>query len=443
MSRQSNVLLVAAQTLRAIIDQGRSLDKALSHEFDRVPAEQRGLLQELTYGGCRHYHFLNGILAVLLQKPVRNKDRMVHFLLLVGLYQLEFMRLPDHAAVDQTVKALAASKQSWARGLVNGVLRQFLRLRGGGPKADNSGMLKGLTDSQIAGLPGFLYEEIRRAWPEQADAIIRASNQRPPMVLRVNRQKTTRDNYITLLASHELAAEPTVDSADGIALSKPVSVERLPMFDEGWVSVQDTSAQLCTSLMRLAERQRVLDGCAAPGGKACALLEAEPTITLTAVDLPERLDAVRENLERMGLTAILCGGQLQDKDEWWDGRKWPRILLDAPCSGTGVIRRHPDIQHRRLPGDLQRFATQQMDLLKTAWSMLADDGMLLYVTCSIMPVENEQVIAAFLEENQPAETKPPEGIDGITLQHGLQRLPGVHQGDGFYYALLSKPNRSA
>ncbi len=429
------VQLNAAHILRDVIDQGRALDKTLESNASHVTPAQRPLLQELAYGGCRYYCYFDGLLSNLLAKPIRNKDRMVHFLLVVGMYQLGFMRTPDHAAVDQTVKALNASKQSWARGLVNGVLREYLRTK----EAGNIKLLEDkMTASQRAAFPDFLYHEIAACWPQYSQDIFAESNTRPPMTLRVNRQKTTREDYLQLLRSKKMEASLTTDSDTGMILEHPTQVGNLPMFTEGWVSVQDEAAQICTDLLSLQPGHRVLDACAAPGGKTCAILESDPGLEVTAVDLPERIEGIRQNLQRTGLDAIIQDTGLDQIDAWWDGKPWDRILLDVPCSGTGVIRRHPDIRHRRQPGDLERFANQQLDLLNIAWSRLRRGGMLLYVTCSIMTAENDDVMEKFVGQHQDALVELINRAGGIKTRFGRQRIPGTHHGDGFYYCRLTK-----
>jgi 16S rRNA (cytosine967-C5)-methyltransferase len=430
-----NVQLCAAHILRDVIDQGRSLDKTLRSQAVRTAASQRPLLQELAYGGCRHYYYLDGLMARLLAKPIRKKDRMVHFLLVIGLYQLAFMRTPNHAVVNQTVKALEASRQSWARGLLNGVLREYLRRKEGD---EISAMEQSLTPSQNCAFPPFLYQAISDCWADQAAEIFAASNQKPPMTLRINKQKTTRKDYLSLLNSRQMPALQTLDCDTGLVMKQPTTVDKLPMFAEGWVSVQDESAQLCTAALLLQPGLRVLDACAAPGGKTCAILESEPGIQLTAIDLPERVEGIRQNLERTGLQAEIQDAGLEQFADWWDGKPWDRILLDVPCSGTGVIRRHPDIRHRRLPGDFERFARQQLDLLNIAWPMLGKSGILLYVTCSIMTIENDQVIENFVAGNENVTVEPINHIQGLETRYGLQRLPGVHDSDGFYYCRLRK-----
>jgi 16S rRNA (cytosine967-C5)-methyltransferase len=427
--------IAAAQVIRDVVDQGRSLDHALAAREDRLKASERGALREIGYGGCRHYGYLDGLLGKLMDKPIRRKDRMVHFLLVTGLYQIIFMRVPDHAAVNQAVAALGASRQTWARGLVNGVLRQYLRCRDEGRVEHLEAALR---PDQRASLPGHFHRWIADAWPGQVETICSALAEKPPLTLRVNGRKTKRADYLALLREQDMSADPCAESVRGVNLCDPVGVDAIPMFADGWVSVQDESAQLCVPVMQLQSGMRVLDACAAPGGKSCAMLEAEPGILLTVVDLPGRVDAIRDNLRRLGLDAEVHENGLQAYAEGWEGEKFDRILLDVPCSGSGVVRRHPDIPHRRQPGDPERFAEQQLELLETAWEMLSRGGGLLYVTCSILPTENDDVIHSFLGRHGEATASVPDLITGINTRHGLQRLPGVHSGDGFYYCALGK-----
>ncbi len=435
MASKPGLQVAAAQVLRDVIDQGRSLDQALSTAERRVRPADLGALREIGYGGCRHYDFLDGLLGALLERPIRRKDRMVHFILVAGLYQVRFMRTPDHAAVNQAVAALGATRQGWARGLVNGVLRGYLRCRDEG---DLAALESRLDPAQRASLPPHVHHWIEAAWPDHRDVIVAALAERPPLTLRVNARKTTREDYLALLAGREIGAEPTTESALGVVLRDPVGVDAIPMFAEGWVSVQDESAQLCTGAMALSPGQRVLDGCAAPGGKTCAMLECEPGILLDAVDLEERSGAIHENLERLGLSATVHDIGLGAFADGMEGPPFDRILLDVPCSGTGVMRRHPDIRHRRAPGDPARFADQQRALLEVAWPLLAAGGSLLYATCSILPDENDRVIADFIENHPDATAGAPAEVSGLATQYGRQRLPGLHPGDGFYYCRLGK-----
>ncbi len=432
---KTNLQLQAAHVLRDVIDQGRSLDRTLETIAVKLPAETKPALQEIAYGGVRYYSYFDGILSAMIDKPIRRKDRMVHFLLIAGMYQLRFMRTPEHAAVNQTVQALAASKQSWAKGLVNGVLRRFIREV---EKDSLDSIEAGLAAHQRVAFPEFLFSEIMQAWPEQADAIFSGSNERPPLTLRINQQKTTREDYLTLLQSKDIEAIKTADSESGVIVAKPRPVQDLPMFNEGWVSVQDESAQLCVTGMELSPGLRVLDGCAAPGGKTCAMLETEPTLEMTAVDLPERVESIEQNLSRLGLNATVRDMGLEEYSDWWDQRLWNRVLLDVPCSGSGVIRRHPDIRHRRQPGDLERFATQQLEMLETAWQMLETGGILQYVTCSILPQENDDVIEQFLRKTGNAKHRQCDWAGGHETRFGRQRLPATGSSDGFYYCVLVK-----
>ncbi len=432
---KTSLQIAAAHVLRYVIDQGRSLDQALASQADRIGSDQVGALREMGYGGCRHYGYLNQIISSLLPRPLRQKDRTIHFLLVVGLYQIIHMRVPDHAAVHETVAALNATRRTWARGLVNGVLRTFLREE---DDAGSNGFRSHRESAPRVRLPTHIYQWIQQAWPDHTDAICEAYGERPAMTLRVNRQKTTREHYLQLLQERHLPAERTSDSADGIHLVRPMNVDEIPRFLDGWVSVQDESAQLCTAAMCLRPALRVLDACAAPGGKACAMLESEPGIHLTAVDLPERMDSLWRNLQRIGLTAELQGNGLEALADWREHGLWDRILLDVPCSGIGVIRRHPDICYRRQPGDLERFAAQQLRLLELAWRLLVRGGRLLYVTCSILSQENDGVIDQFFDLHSEARAVPLTAVPGIRTRHGIQRLPGVHPGDGFFYCGLSK-----
>ena len=423
--------LWAARTLLSVIDKKASLDDALA-QYGKHAVEQHGALQELCYGGCRFYFYFDAILTRLLKKPIKDRDRIVHFLLVVALYQITQMRTPDHAAVNQCVKALAKTNQSWAKGLVNGVLRRFLR------EQDTLTKDIHLPHEQFA-FPAFFAELIDESWPEFARDILAASNQRPPMTLRVNHQRTQRGLYGKQLTAAKLAFSLTADSDMGIILDQPVPVTELPGFADGQVSVQDESAQLVTDLMGLRPGLKVLDGCAAPGGKTCAMLESEPELaSMTALDFPKRMTSIQQNLDRLSLNATLISEDLTHFDTWWDGQLFDRILLDVPCSGSGVIRRHPDIKHRRRKADFNQFAERQLAILDSAWKMLAPGGLLVYVTCSVMNCENDGVIGQFSDRTPDVDIQHLDDKLGIQTQFGRQRLPGVHQGDGFYYCRLAK-----
>ena len=420
----------AARVLQRVIDDGRSLDQA----FDEVLPGLEGsssALKELGFGGCRYYTSIDSILGDLLDKPIRKKDRIVHFILVAAIYQLEHMDVPDHAVVNEAVKSLENSRQSWARKFVNGVLRNFLR-------GSNGITLDARQEYVQYSIPEFLFSAIKSDWPDHYTKIANASNQRPPLTLRVNRQRLSRADYCSVLDQLNVDYQVTADSDTGITLLKPTPVSEIPGFSEGQVSVQDESAQLVVKELALQPGQRVLDGCAAPGGKTGLILEAAPgSLQLVAVDLAARTPRIRENLERLDLSATVIDADLRDS-QWWDGQSFHRILLDVPCSGTGVLRRHPDIRHRRKPGDIERFAQQQTEILRSVWPMLDPGGLLLYVTCSILRKENDEAIENFIGELDDYELQSIDQVSGLKTRYGRQRLPGVNHGDGFYFCSIRK-----
>lgn len=396
------------------------------------PADQ-GLYAELCYGTLRQFPRLNMILGVLLKNHLKSQDADVRALLLIGLYQLAFMRIPDHAALDQTVEAVSGLGKNWARGLTNAILRNYLRQK---DQIDIS------LEEELAyktSLPEWLFKEWQAAWPEKLDQIVETANQYPPMCLRVNFQKNTRGGYLNLLAESGIKAQAGSLGDASIRLDQSVAVSALPGFFEGSCSVQDEAAQLCAPLLQLKPGMHVLDACSAPGGKTGHLLETCPDIELLALDnSAKRLNDVQSNLERLGFKSVLQAADAAAIDKWWNKRPFDRILLDAPCSGTGVIRRHPDIKVLRRPTDIDGFRQQQLRLLEGLWPTLAENGLLLYVTCSIMPAENEVQIELFSERHPEAEVLPVNADWGTSLPLGRQLLPGDQGADGFYFALLKK-----
>lgn len=418
----------AARLLAPVINQKGSL----SFSNAKSVAEQ-ALLRELCYGTLRLYPRLNLILDQLLSKGLKAKDADVRALLLIGLYQLLYMRIPDHAVLDQTVNATSSLKKKWARGFTNAILRNAQR-----KKDELFEQLSDKIDFDTAH-PHWLYEKFKKDWPNHLSDILEANNQYPPMCLRVNQQKTSITEYHEVLNKAEIENQICDYSPSGIRLTKPTGIENLPDFQEGFSSVQDEAAQLCAPLLALAKDQLVLDACSAPGGKTGHLLEQQPDIQLTAMDISERrLADVADNLDRLKLSASLIPGDAAETKDWWDGKPFDRILLDAPCSGTGVIRRHPDIKILRRPKDIQSFCEQQSRLLNQLWSTLAENGLLLYVTCSIMPEENELQISKFISHHDNVEIQPLDVNWGVPLKQGRQILPTQNGADGFYFALLKK-----
>ncbi len=395
-----------------------------------MQSKDKAFVQALCYGVCRQYHRLDFILNNLLDKPL--KDMEVKSLLLVGLYQLNYMRVKPYAAVSESV--LAARKKPWAKALVNAVLRNYLRDK------DNLEAKANTVQSAALSHPDWLIRQLELDWPDQAADCLQANNQPPPMALRVNLKKISRESYLQRLAEKDIAASAVSYCRSAIILDNPVPVELLPGFNEGLVSVQDTAAQLAAELLDVRIGHRVLDVCAAPGGKAAHILENQPQLReLHAVDIDEsRMRRVTENLQRLGLSATLIVGDAAKPEAWWDGRPFDRILLDAPCSASGVIRRHPDIKLLRRAEDIPSLQLLQKLILNAVWPLLAPDGILLYATCSIFKQENEQQIQAFLAEHPDAVELPIDAAWGVAGSHGRQIMTGESAMDGFYYARLKK-----
>ena len=429
-----NPRLAAAKALTAVLNGKASLNSSLPLQLDKVEARDRGLTQDLAFGTARWQPRLSALANKLLQKPFKAADADVEALLLVGLYQLLYTRIPAHAAIGETVGCADKLKKPWAKALLNAVLRNAQR--------ESEALLVELEHDPVVRTahPRWLQKSLKAFWPEQWEAICAANNAHPPMILRVNRRHKTRDAYLQLLVEAGIEARPCVFSQDGIVLAEPCDVRNLPGFAEGWISVQDEAAQLAADLLDLAPGQRVLDACCAPGGKTCHILEVEPKLAgVVAVDLEaKRLVRVRENLERLGLSAELIAADGRDTTAWWDGKPFQRILLDAPCSATGVIRRHPDIKLTRQPDDIGALATLQGELLDAMWPTLEVGGILLYATCSTLPTENTEVIEAFLARTPGARELDIAGQFGIKQPHGRQLLAQEGGHDGFYYAKLIK-----
>jgi len=425
----SRVRRLAAAVVLQVLG-GKSLDQALPPRLARVDAGDRSLLQALCYTTVRWYHRLDFILRRLLDKPL--KDREVQALILVGLAQLSRMAIAPHAAVAETVAAVGG--KSWARGLVNAVLRNYLRRREELERAADR-------DYQAAfSHPSWLRRRIERAWPRQAQEILIADNRHPPLVLRVNLARMGRDEYLQVLRKRGIAARPLPEVASAVVLDRPLAVTELPGFAEGLVSVQDGAAQLAAPLLELRPGCRVLDVCAAPGGKTLHMVEHCPEVgEVVALDIdPRRLARIGENLKRLGRNPpvrLLCG-DARDPGSWWDGRPFDRILVDAPCSGTGVVRRHPDIKLLRRDEDVPALAALQRQILDAVWPLLKPGGVLLYATCAILPEENAEQMADFVGRQPGAGAIAVEAGWGLADGIGRQILPGTM--DGFYYARLGK-----
>ncbi len=410
---------------------GRSLSDLLPEIEGRVAERDRPLLRELCHGTCRYAVRLEYWLEQLLTRPLKPREQEVRALLLSGLYQLEYLRVPAHAAISESVAAARLLRRQWAAGLVNAVLRNFQRRRVALIAAGER------IDAVRHACPGWLLNRLRAAWPEQADSVLDAWLTRPLMTLRVNRRVQSCAAARQRLAEAGVEALPVAGAPAALRLRRSAPVERLPGFAEGRLSVQDAGAQLAAPLLAVANGQRVLDVCAAPGGKSGHLLELAD-IDLTALDSdPARLERVADNLRRLGFEARLEAADATQPGGDWHGRDYDRILLDAPCSATGVIGRHPDIRLLRRNSDIAALVEVQARLLRNVWPRLRHGGMLLYATCSILPDENAEQMSRFLADHPDAEALP-LSIDGaIAAGVGRQLLPDGER-DGFYYALLRR-----
>lgn len=409
---------------------GRSLTTCLRELAQRNPqltAQQRAAIQDACYGTLRFLGRLDALLDQLLERPLT--EDVLRCLLRVALYQLEYSRAAPYAVVDEAVTAAAALHHARAKGLVNAVLRNFLRRR--------AELAAAVAHSEVARYshPQWWIDLLKREYPQHYAAILETANHRPPLTLRVNRRKNTPQQYCALLAESGLAARSVGE--DAVTLEQPVGVDRLPGFADGRVSVQDAGAQLAAPLLDLAPGMRVLDACAAPGGKTAHILECADVELVALDDDAARLERVRANLSRSGFTARIECADAARPDEWWDGRPFHRVLADVPCSASGVVRRHPDIKWLRRPGDIEQFAGQQGNLLDALWRVVAGGGKLLYATCSVFAGENGARIAAFLKRHPEARQLPLPGLAAITEAPAGQLLPDTEH-DGFYYALLQK-----
>jgi len=438
MARKTRpVRVIAVHVLMQVVVNGRSLSEALKQAQPSLKKhEESSLLQEMSYGCLRWFNQLDAVIDLLLKKPLKERDQDIFYLLLVGLYQLNFMRIPPHAVVKETVNACQIMGKGWAKGLVNALLRGFQR--------DGDSLLAELDDDREAlySHPLWMIEQIESDWQQEAVQILQANNQRPPMVLRVNSSKISRDGYARALEQSGIEVQPHTVAESALVLDKPMAVTALPGFEQGHFSVQDAAAQLVAPLLKLEPGQRVLDACAAPGGKTTHLREICPELScLHALDIDElRLQQVQENLDRLQLQADLLCGDAALPDSWWDGKLYDRILLDVPCSGTGVIRRHPDIKSLRRKADIDSLVDRQSAILNAVWPLLAPGGILLYSTCSIFRPENDFQVRAFIEGNDDASERMIVTDWGHPGLVGRQILPGETGMDGFYFARLEKNN---
>ncbi|AGI34000.1 16S rRNA (cytosine(967)-C(5))-methyltransferase RsmB [Mannheimia haemolytica] len=427
---------ISATIILQVLDQGKSLSTLIPDAQKQLEPKDLPLVQEITFGVCRVLPRLESIIKLLVEKPLKGKTRLVHCLLLVGLYQLLYMRVPAHAAVDEVVNATKTLKLDSFRALTNGVLRRFLR--------EQEEILAKVDKHWQTLHPEWLVNKLKKAYPNWRE-IVEANNQRPPMWIRVNQQHIKTNDYAALIS--ELVEPEFAKNSENptacvpkcaLLLERAVNVNQLPHFEQGWATVQDAHAQWSAELLGAENGETVLDACAAPGGKTTHILEKAPKAKVMALDIEEsRLSRVRENLVRLGQIAQVICGDASKPEEWLEeGVLFDRILLDAPCSATGVIRRHPDIKWLRKEGDIAELATLQGEILKALWQRLKPNGILLYATCSVLPQENSEQIQRFLQDTPNAKQLEIDFNGEKVLEK--QFFPQPNGGDGFFYAKLQK-----
>lgn len=418
--------LQALEITTKLISKGVSLSASFGRE------SYSSQTKALCFGVARNYFKLTLVAEKLLKK--RPKSDEVYAAILLGLFQIQESNAPNYAVVKETVGLMDRLKKSWAKGLINGVLRTYLR--------DNKAIESSLSQqaSYQWNHPEWLIEKIKVSWPNEWQSILQQNDKHPPLSLRVNCQKETRGNYLQRLQTKNVPAQKHDYAQEGIELLHPSDVNELPGFSKGEVSVQDQAAQLAAKLLDLKPGQNVLDACCAPGGKTCHILETEPKLAnLTAIDVDaKRLQRVQDNLDRLHLSANLLEADGLKPNAWWNKKPYDRILLDAPCSATGVIRRHPDIKCLRSSKDIQQIVKLQQALLNALWPLLSENGLMVYATCSIMPEENEQQIAQFLSTHSDCKLIEHQHDWGLATGHGWQILPGTNNMDGFFYSVLCK-----
>ena len=436
-SASAKVRAVSAEIVDAVIYGGESLDAAIAKNEARVQERDRSLLRMLCYGCLRNHWQLQAWLGQLISKPLKKRDRVVNSLLAIGLYQITSMRIPDHAVVSETVEAVRELRRPKLAGLVNACLRRFMR--------ENMASADTSDEQSRWNHPAWMIKRIRQDWPDDHEAILSANNERAPMWLRANAAENTAAAYLARLQEVDIDAELLTGVVDAIRLREPQPVESLPGFASGHASVQDAAAQVAARWLLQEDKKRVLDACAAPGGKSGHLLElGDDAFSLTAIDNDEaRMGSVVENLRRIGRDATIITADASNPEEWWDGVLFDGILLDAPCSASGVIRRHPDIKVLRRESDIKRLAALQLSLLEALWPLLTEGGLLLYATCSVFAAENDEVVGRFLSDHSDAmenDMLPNNNIRDLMRRKacGYQILPGTAGLDGFYYAALYK-----
>lgn len=433
--RNSSARLAALNILSNVLDRQQNLLDA--DDTNALPdSRDRAQARHLAYGVIRWLNSLQWLSGQLLDRPLKKRDQDINRLILLGLYQLWQDGTAPHAAIHETAECARALGKPWAVGLVNAVLRRFQR--------EQQQLLAGLQEKpERHAHPQWLLSKFQSDWPQDWPNIVKANNRAAPLWLRINRCKTDHHSVVEVLAQAGFSVADHPSAADAVRVTPATGVNAIPGFEEGRLSVQDPAAQLTVELMELEAQQRVLDACAAPGGKTCHILERFPSIEMTAVELNKsRLRMIQENLDRLGLGGQaglrLVAADAADTADWWDGIEFDRILLDAPCTATGVIRRHPEIKWLRTAGQLKEVMLIQQRLLQRLWPLLKTGGILVYATCSILTEENRNQIKRFLASHDNAEDLAVNLPLGRDQGPGCQILPGEEEMDGFFYARLRK-----
>lgn len=423
----------AVHILSEVVLQKRSLTEVLARDLPAGHSET-AFIKQLSFGTLRFYERLQWQLNRLIEKPLKDNQQIIRILLLMALYQLQYSHMPSFAVVSAAVELTRELEQPWAAALVNAVLRNFLR------RQEELDERMQQSPEALHCHPTWLIKAVQAAYPDAWQGVLASNLQQAPLTLRINPRKTTRSAYLDKLQAAGIDARATQHSAVGIHLTKAVPVQELPDFARGHVSVQDEAAQLAAYLLDCAPGHRVLDACAAPGGKAAHVLETTD-VDLLALDVDAlRGLRIQQTLQRLHLHASVQTADANDLNAWWDGQGFDRILLDAPCSATGIIRRQPDIKlHRRLK-DVSALIACQTQLLQTLWQTLKPGGILLYATCSLLPQENQHVIQAFVDSHSEASLLPISWPNLSEGSQGMSLLPGQDGMDGFFYAKLLKHN---
>ncbi len=430
-----NARHAAILVITPLLNQSSSLKYSLAKHSTLCSAEEKPFLQELCYGSLRYYPQLETIIAQLITKPLKHKDNDVYAIIMIGIYQLYKMRVAEHAAISETVQLCKTIKKNWATGLVNATLRNFQR-----SKEELLEELCGNDPYFLYNHPSWFIEKLKANWPDQWQDILAANDDHPPLTLRVNTRKVSRETFSKQLADSGIESCISLHSDQGIYLSKPTDVTKIEGFNEGLFSVQDEAAQLAASLLDIKNEDNILDACSAPGGKLLHILELtqDSSARVQGLELEQaRADKITENFQRLNINCELHIADAANK-EWWDTVLFDKILLDAPCSATGVIRRNPDIKLLRKSEDIHQTAKLQMQILTNLWTTLNNGGRLVYATCSIFTQENEKIIQQFLKNNEDANHVLIDSNWGTTREYGKQLFPSKNLNDGFYYAILEK-----